>query len=124
MPLSDYEQRVLDAMERDLASDSSFAKQMVGSRRHTTLGYAVAALVMAAGVAGLVVGVLISIPWIAIAGFALLFAGAAWAFATKPKAQPGWDGQGSNATASQEPKRKIMDRMESRWDRRQGLGGR
>jgi hypothetical protein len=113
MPLSEYEQRVLDEMERQLSSDDpKLAGSMhapAGARR----GRVMAGLfVFAIGLAILVVGMAVSLIWLSVAGFLLMFAGGLVAVAA-PRSKAG-------APKAPRPRRPgLGERFEERWERRQ-----
>ncbi|OIV36414.1 hypothetical protein BIV57_16470 [Mangrovactinospora gilvigrisea] len=139
MPLSEHEQRLLEQMERALyAEDPKFATALEGSRLrlHTRkrVYQAVGGLVV--GVALLVAGVMVKGLWpISVVGFLVVLgsgvlAVAAWrggAAAAPGAAAPGAPGTGP-AKASRKlggrQKRRVTDRLEERWQRRQDERGR
>ncbi|HEY8590615.1 MAG TPA: DUF3040 domain-containing protein [Naasia sp.] len=124
MPLSEQEQRLLDEMERSLyQNDADFVASVSGRGRGRVNYTALVAGVLVAvlGVAILVAGVVLRQPIVGVGGFLVLFAGVLVAFgsprrglpaAPRPAAAGGRRGRTNNAG--------FMDRMNDRWERRQG----
>jgi len=141
MPLSEYEQRVLEQMERALSSDDPrLANTLQQARRRSPLRYVLAGIGVVAGLLLLVVGAATSQAWIGVTGFVLMFAGVAYAFAaprkkgptgvvrpdgtvgpeTNPdRARPGRTTTRPSATAKKEG---FLARLEERWERRRDQG--
>ncbi|MDR2722711.1 MAG: DUF3040 domain-containing protein [Cellulomonadaceae bacterium] len=128
MPLSEYEQRMLDQMERALTNDDprlANALQSAKPRRSVTR-YAIG---IGGGVVGLLVLILGAVAenvYAGIVGFVVMFAAVAWGFLTSSRLPAGRrtiDGTTADLavdaknTASK-PKSAFMDRLEERWDRR------
>jgi hypothetical protein len=124
MPLSENEQRLLDEMERNLYKNEADVMSTMGLRRapnYTAIGIGV--LVGLAGIITMVVGVYLDVTVLGIAGFGVLFAGAMVA-ATMPSpssttASPAASKASAGASASSAS---FMDRLNERWDRREGGG--
>lgn len=133
MPLSEYEQRVLEQMERALISDDPrLANTLQSPRRRSVLRYVAAGAGVIGGLLLLVVGAATSTTWLGVVGFIVMFAGVAFAFA-KPRKRAagpvgavGADGQvkPSPGRASKPPQRSFLTRLEERWERRREQGGR
>jgi hypothetical protein len=133
MPLSEYEQRVLEQMERQLTSDDPRLANTLQSRGSTRRGVGRWFLVGAGFIAGLlllVAGAAMSQLWLGVIGFLLMFGAVAYAFAG-PQASSGpagvVRGDGSvaprNKGAKKPPSRGgFMARLEERWDRRRHEG--
>ncbi|MBO0607475.1 DUF3040 domain-containing protein [Myceligenerans salitolerans] len=134
MPLSEYEQRVLEQMERALTSDDPrLANTLQSSGRRSVLRYVLAGVAVVVGLLLLVVGVASSSTWIGVVGFVLMFAGVVFAVAApRRKSGPAGvvDGEG-NVTPPKPGKTKdgssggwsgFLSRMEERWDRRRDQG--
>lgn len=133
MPLSEYEQRVLEQMERQLASDDPRLANTLthrGGRRPVTR-FVVAGAGVAVGLLLLVVGAATTRPWLGAIGFVVMFAAVAYAFAAPRSAgrsgptgtvQP--DGSVRTARPSAARRSGFMARLEERWDRRRHEGGR
>ncbi|BDZ43852.1 hypothetical protein GCM10025865_31510 [Paraoerskovia sediminicola] len=136
MPLSEYEQRVLEQMERALTSDDPrLATTMRSSERRSGLRWLAAGAGVVVGLLLLVVGVMLSPDVVGIvigvAGFALMFAGVLFAL-SRPKTPKGPqgvvkdDGGTQPRPAPQAPVKRsgFLERLEERWDRRRGEDGR
>ncbi|HWK90748.1 MAG TPA: DUF3040 domain-containing protein [Luteimicrobium sp.] len=132
MPLSEYEQRVLEQMEQALTSDDPrLANTLQSAERHPLWRYVVGFLAAAAGLLVLVLGAAASQWWLGVAGFVLMFAGVAFALLRR-KAKSGPIGVvgGTRATASSRPaaratkRESFLARLEERWERRRHEGGR
>jgi hypothetical protein len=138
VPLSEHEQHLLEQMEQAMyAEDPKFASAMRGrtpkarQRRRLLLG-CVGVLV---GLVLVVLGVARSLIPLAVIGFVLMLAGAAFAVAPERKAGPvgmvGRDGapvpRRSRGGATRAPRSSrssgsFMQRMEQRWERRRDQG--
>lgn len=122
MPLSEHEQQMLAQMEQALASeDPRFAHQMRSGaasalrRRRLVVG----ALAVVAGLALVLVGVNTTM-WVGAFGFALMVAGAAYAFSPTKGGDQGHDrrrrgGKGGKGGSSGSG---LMHRLDERWERR------
>lgn len=126
MPLSEYEQRVLEQMERQLTSDDPRLASTLTSRgRRPVLRYVLGAVGVVVGLLLLVVGAAASEVWLGVLGFVVMFASVAIAFARPRKSGPVGVVRPDGATAPrpQPPRKKgFMDRLENRWDRRRDRG--
>lgn len=133
MPLSEHEQRMLEQMERALyAEDPKFASALEGSglRTYTRRRVYLAVAGFLVGIGLLMGGMIAQQPWISVVGFLVMLgcavlAVAGWRRAAKPGAaaghsQPGAAGRGRGG----QPRRKMMDRIEERWQRRRDEQGR
>ena len=115
MPLSEYEQRVLNQLEQQLASQDPSLEAKLSSPSSPRRGRV--AIGLAAGLAGLavlVIGMVAMQMWVSLVGFVLMFAGVYWAF-TRPKgtvAKPG------NPTPGKTRRPKLSERFEERWEDR------
>jgi Protein of unknown function (DUF3040) len=128
MPLSEYEQRVLEQMERQLTSDDprlANTLQSRGRRRITRwvlagAGFAIGLLVLVAGAASTKL-------WIGVIGFLLMFAAAVFAFAA-PKAPSGpagvvnANGKVTPRAPNKAKKPGLLHKFEQRWDKRRDEG--
>ncbi len=135
MPLSEYEQRVLEQMERQLTSDDPRLANTLTSRggRRPVTRYVIAGAGAVVGLLLLVVGAAASEPWLGAIGFVVMFAAVAFAFAAPRRARPGPQGtvrpdgtvrRPSGPTRPAGRKQGFMSRMEERWDRRRHEGDR
>jgi hypothetical protein len=123
MPLSEQEQRLLEEMERSLYQNDADFVATVSPRRgrpnYTLL--VVGVLIAVAGIAVLVSGVIIRQPLVGVLGFAVMFGGVLLAVAPPRRA----GGAAEPAFGSAKPRRnsRFMDRVNERWERRQGDRG-
>ncbi|WP_277212796.1 DUF3040 domain-containing protein [Isoptericola croceus] len=139
MPLSEYEQRVLEQMERALESDDPrLATTLQRSSRRSPLRYVLAGLCVVLGLVLLVIGVASSLTLLGVAGFVLMFTGVVYAFSAPRKKGPqgvvNADGTvepsgpharaGKRSTGSAAPTKGpgFLARLEERWDRRREQG--
>lgn len=140
MPLSEYEQRVLEQMERALESDDPrLATTLQRSSRRSPLRYVIAGLCVVLGLVLLVIGVASSLTLLGVAGFVLMFAGVVYAFSAPRKKgpqgvvdadgtvhPPSGSGQqaagGRRAGAASAKGQGFLARLEERWDRRREQG--
>jgi hypothetical protein len=147
MPLSDYEQRVLEQMEQALTSDDPrLANTLQSAERHPLWRYVVAFFAVVAGLLLLVVGAASSQWVVGIIGFVVMFGGVMFALVRRrsrggPVGVVGHDGSvaAAKSTKSRPSKRgraarkpgprpsgarpSFMARLEERWDRRRGNPG-
>jgi len=133
MPLSEYEQRVLEQMERQLTSDDPRLANTLTQRGHRPFGrYVIAGVGASLGLLLLVLGAANSLPWLGVIGFVVMFAAVAFAFAAPhrssghrsgPHGVVQSDGQVKPATSARQ-KSSFMSRLEERWERRRGESGR
>ena len=130
MPLSEYEQRVLEQMERQLASDDPrLANTLTQRRRRPVVRFVLAGLGAVVGLLLLVLGAANSMPWLGAVGFVLMFASVALAFAMPrrsagPQGVVAADGRVRQPGSKAGPKQGFMARLEARWERRRGESGR
>jgi len=119
MPLSEQEQRLLDEMERHLMqNDADVVSAHAGDRALSYRNLIYGAVLLLAGVGGLIVGVVVGNIGgiiIGVVAFAAMLGGLMLAL-TPVHHSGGRDG-GSGAKAK-EPSPSFMDRMNDRWDRR------
>jgi len=119
MPLSEQEQRLLDEMERHLMRND--ADVVSAPRDGRTLSYrniVYGAVLVLAGLGGLVVGVSTSIIIVGVLGFLVMLGGVILAVTPtrgsgRVEAEPGRPVKQKSSSTS------FMDRMNDRWDRRQ-----
>ena len=120
MPLSEYEQRVLEQLEKDLGTDPKLGQAMSRapkSRSRLTLSV----LGVIAGLGVVLAGAIAQQPIIGIAGFALMIFAALWGMlAPTPKLKSVPRGDAS-ASAGQS-KGDFMRRVEDRFERRREQG--
>ncbi len=136
MPLSEHEQRLLEQMEQAMyAEDPKFASAMRGrssrARQRRRLLFGGVGVVV--GLVLVVLGVARSTVPIAVVGFVLMLAGAAFAATPERKSGPVGTVDASGATTARARRRpagtssraSFLARLEQRWDRRKdgGWGG-
>lgn len=115
MPLSEHEQRLLEEMERSLYHNDADFVATVGSHhgrptyRSIVLGIVVGLL----GIGVIVAGVMLRIPLIGVAGFAIMFVGVLLAVSSPRHSLPS-----SAQPTDSRSKASFMDRMNERWDKR------
>ncbi|GCD46473.1 DUF3040 domain-containing protein [Streptomyces paromomycinus] len=136
MPLSEHEQRMLEQMERALyAEDPKFATALEGSglRTYTRRRVYQAVAGFLVGIALLMAGMVAQQIWVSVVGFLVMLGCAVlavtgWRKAPKPgeqqtaaggRAGPG----GTSARRQARQRRSMMDRIESRWQRRRDEQG-
>lgn len=131
MPLSEYEQRVLEQMERALTTDDPrLANTLQSPRRRSALRYVLVGVGVVGGLLLLVLGAATSQTWLGVVGFVLMFAGVVLVFQAPRPAKGGpvgtvdADGRVRPANPAPAPRKSFLSRLEERWDRRREHGGR
>jgi hypothetical protein len=132
MPLSEYEQRVLEEMEQQLRSDDpKLAKAISGGAPRRPMTVALGSVLVLAGVGLLFIGLYNGLIWLGLLAFVAMFAGVLLAL-RRPRS--GGDTAGARADGSGPsnvtPLRRrsgsgagsFMTRLEQRWDRRRDEG--
>ncbi|WP_062522525.1 DUF3040 domain-containing protein [Demequina silvatica] len=121
MPLSEYEQRVLEQLERDLGSDAKLGSAMARASRPRGR-YVWAGVGVVAGLGIVVTGAVTQLIVVGVAGFAVMLAAAVWALlaprpvGSRPVASSGGDARRRKADKG------FMTRMEERFERRREQG--
>ncbi len=117
MPLSEYEQRMLEQMERQLRSDDPKFVESLGSRRAAGTALIGGAVLLLGGIGLLLGGVVAQIPWLGVVGFVAMFGGV-WLVVSAPRRRSA--GRAAPTASGRRPqgRRSFMQRMEERWDRR------
>lgn len=132
MPLSEHEQRLLEQMEQAMyAEDPKFASAMRGrsSRARQRRKFLFGGVGLLVGLVLVVLGVAKGMVPVAVVGFVLMLAGAAFAATPERKSGPvgavGPTGATKARRRSGGTKESFLARLEHRWDRRRdgGLGG-
>jgi hypothetical protein len=130
VPLSEQEQRLLEEMERSLYQNDADFVATVGNRggRRNYRTIVVGILVALLGIAAVIAGVVLQLPVIGIVGFVVMFVGVLVALAPpKSGASPTASSGSASASSSRggqtgrpQSGQGFMDRLNDRWDRRQG----
>ncbi|HEY5515725.1 MAG TPA: DUF3040 domain-containing protein [Pengzhenrongella sp.] len=130
MPLSEYEQRVLEQMERQLTSDDPrLANTLQSSGHRGTVRWIIAGAGFVVGLLLLVGGAAMSWLWLGVVGFLLMFAAGVFAFAVPRASGPTGvvDAKGgvTPRAGSKAKKRRsgFLHGLEERWDRRRDERG-
>ncbi len=125
MPLSEYEQRVLEQMEQQLSSDDpKLASAMHGKSSSPVTRWLLAGAGVLSGLGLLVVGAAMGRAWLGIIGFVLMFGAVLWGFSSPRKSGPrgvvGADGSVGRRPSSPAPARRagFFSRLEERWEKR------
>lgn len=122
MPLSEQEQRLLDEMERHLLhNDADVVSAPSGDRALSYRNLVYGALLVLAGVGGLVVGVILGDVWgivVGVIGFAAMLAGVMLAVTPVRRTSTAASARAPRAAAPPKGSASFMDRMNDRWDRR------
>lgn len=126
MPLSEYEQRVLEQMERHLSTDDPRLANRLTQRGRPVTRYLVAVVGTLLGILALLFGVILG-PWLGVVlgavGFAMMFASVAFAFSSpRKRAVEGAPAAGKASRPSKPPRRGVMNTFEERWSRRREQG--
>ena len=131
MPLSEYEQRVLEQMERQLTSDDpKLVNTFTGRGRSGLSRWLVTGAGALVGLTVLIVGAIADSAWIGVLGFVIMFAAVVWAFS--PPRRRGDLGVVTDAGSVRKPAAKtrpsagsrgFLARFEERWERRRDNRG-
>ena len=140
MPLSEHEQRLLEQMERALyAEDPKFASSLRGKDPRSTFRRSVliSSVGFIAGVVLLMTGLVQQTPLVSVIGFVVMLGSAFYALTSYRRVAGGAqlgvvDGTGAPRPpkAAAKPakpakdRRKLMERLEERWNRRRDENGR
>ena len=118
MPLSEYEQRVLEQLERELGADPKLGSAMARASRPRSR-YIWAGLGVVAGLGIVITGAVTQLMLVGVAGFAIMLAAAVWALFA-PRASGGSTRPASGGR--RKPDKGFMARMEERFERRRERG--
>ena len=143
MPLSEHEQRLLEQMERALyAEDPKFASSLRGKDPRSTFRRSVliSSVGFIAGVVLLMTGLVQQTPLVSVIGFVVMLGSAFYALTSYRRVAGGAQlGVVDSAGAPRAPQksakpgkpgkpakdgRKLMERLEERWNRRRDENGR
>jgi len=120
MPLSEYEQRVLEQMERDLGADPKLNSAMSkAARPRGRWTFAFIGIVVGLGV--LVGGVIAQLTVVGVLGFALMLGSALWGMLAPAKSATKTAAAGKG-TAKKGKRQGFMNRVEDRFERRRDQG--
>lgn len=119
MPLSEYEQRVLEQMEQQLRSDDPrLVETITGRRSRQPLHVALGIVVVVAGLGALIGGVAAGQTWLGIIGFLFMFGGVLLATRSSETTHPAPKKQQGKQGKPTPNKKPFMDRLDDRWDDR------
>ena len=121
MPLSEYEQRVLEQMERQLTSDDpKLANTFHGTGTRGVRRWVLSGVGLVLGLAALVAGAALSQPIIGVLGFVAMFAAVVVAFSPPQRRGPTGTVRpdGTVRPPARRPSEGFMARFERRWDQR------
>ncbi len=122
MPLSEYEQRVLEQLERDLGADPKLNSAMAKTARPRGR-WTFAFIGILAGLAVLVGGVIAQLIFIGVLGFAIMLGFALWGMLAPAKSSAPATPTAASGTSSKKAKRQgFMSRVEERFERRRDQG--
>ncbi len=125
MPLSEYEQRVLEQMEQQLSSDDpKLASAMHGRSSSSTTRWLLVGAGVLAGLGLLVAGAATSQALLGIVGFVLMFGAVLWGFSSPRRSGPRGV-VGADGSVGRRPSRPVasrrtgfFSRFEERWEKR------
>ena len=118
MALSEREQRLREEMERNLLQHDA---DVVAPGANRGLGFGSLVLGILIAVVGLgvvIAGIVLRSPWIGIAGFAVLVAGALVAMRRTVPDIADLGGTAPRSSGAKPPRSSFMSNLEDRWDRR------
>ncbi len=121
MPLSEQEQRLLDEMERHLMrNDADVVSAPRGGRSLSYRNIVYGTILVLLGLGGLIFGVSQQLIFVGVIGFVVMLAGVL--LAVTPGRDPGKTRVEREAAGPAKAPRNssFMDRMNDRWDKRQG----
>jgi len=122
MPLSEYEQRVLEQMERDLGADPKLNSAMSKTARPRGR-WTFAFIGIVAGLGVLIGGVIAQVTIVGVLGFALMLGSALWGMLVPAKSgAKGAKGAAQNGAAKKGKRQGFMNRVEDRFERRRDQG--
>jgi hypothetical protein len=126
MPLSEYEQRVLEELERDLGADPKLGRTM-SRKPHARGRLTWAVLGVIAGLGIVVAGAVSQMLVLGVAGFAVMAGSALWGLLAPRHTHAASSEAGTTDAGGQGKRRKadkdgFMRRVEERFDRRREQG--
>jgi hypothetical protein len=121
MPLSEYEQRVLEQMERQLSSDDPKLVQALQGGTRSVRRWLLTGAGFVVGMSVLVIGAATSSPVVGVLGFVLMFASVVLAF-SQPRRRAATGPVGTvrpdGSVRGRQKRGSFIQRMEQRWDKR------
>ncbi|WP_372594435.1 DUF3040 domain-containing protein [Actinotalea sp.] len=130
MPLSEYEQRVLEQMEQQLSSDDpKLASAMHGRSSNSLTRWLLAGTGVLVGLGLLVAGAAASLAWLGVVGFVLMFGAVLWGFSRPrrhgPQGAVAPDGSVRPRPSAPATRRRagFLSRFEERWEKRRDQRG-
>lgn len=129
MPLSEYEQRVLEQMERQLSSDDpKLVHTFQGRGRRSVRRWVLTGIGAVVGLVLLVVGVMQNTPLLGVVGFIAMFTSVLLAFTPPRRSGPNGVVQDDGRVQARQGRPAgspgFLARLEERWDRRRDEGPR
>ena len=122
MPLSEYEQRVLEQLERDLGADPKLNSAMAKTARPRGR-WTFAFIGIVVGLAVLVGGVIAQLIFVGVIGFAIMLAFALWGMLAPAKSSTSAPAAAASGAPAKKAKRQgFMNRVEERFERRRDQG--
>lgn len=121
MPLSEHEQRLLEQLEKQLHEDRRFASSMkapASSGRLSTRNIALGALLVIAGLAGLIFGISQQMIIVGVIGFALMFGGVLLALSKSAGGKIGGVKSTSDVKTPGSNNSPFMTGLEEKWNQR------
>ncbi|GAA4423766.1 spore wall synthesis complex protein [Georgenia halophila] len=123
MPLSEYEQRMLQQMEQQLSSDDpKLANTLADKPRPSVRRLSIGVLLFLVGLGALVGGVATEFVWLGVLGFLAMLGGVMLAITGPRKARP--DGVRRPGGGASPSSGGFMQRQEDKWQRRNEERGR
>ena len=121
MPLSEQEQRLLDEMERHLmGNDADVVSAPSDGRTLSYRNIVYGTILVLLGLGGIVVGVAIPLIAVGIIGFILMLGGVVFAVTPMRGLSKSSAPKAAGPTRAPAAGPSFMDRMNDRWDKRQG----
>jgi len=120
MPLSEQEQRLLDEMERHLMRNDA---DVVSAREGRALSYrniVYGTILVLLGLGGLIAGVALKLIVVGVIAFVVMLGGVILAVTPAPGAPKAAPRPTATSPGRATAGGSFMDRMNDRWDRRQG----
>jgi hypothetical protein len=123
MPLSEYEQRVLEQMEQQLSSDDPRLVHTLQGAPSSLRRWLLTGIGVLIGVTVLLVGAVSGEPVIGVLGFVIMFVSVVMAFSPPPRRGPKGTVR-ADGTVKRPKGPSRMQRLEERWERRRNENGR